>query len=89
MLSRSSTLPRTSLTWTPKGTYSLSGNARYRDAENDELDFSVRFFNPDGGEYELCGNGARCLPRFAEEIGFPLILKPIAGAKFGLRATAR
>jgi diaminopimelate epimerase len=38
---------------------------------DDELDFAVRFFNPDGGEYELCGNGARCLPRFAEEIGLP------------------
>jgi diaminopimelate epimerase len=33
-------------------------------------DFFVRFFNPDGGEYELCGNGARCVPRFAHEIGF-------------------
>ncbi len=35
-----------------------------------EVDFSVRFFNPDGGEYELCGNGARCIPRFARELGF-------------------
>jgi diaminopimelate epimerase len=38
--------------------------------ENDAtFDFSVRFFNPDGGEYALCGNGARCVPAFAEEIG--------------------
>jgi diaminopimelate epimerase len=38
--------------------------------DDDELDFAVRFFNPDGGEYGLCGNGARCIPRFAAEIGF-------------------
>lgn len=36
-----------------------------------ELDFAVRFFNPDGGEYDLCGNGARCLPLFAKELGLP------------------
>ena len=32
-------------------------------------DFRVRFFNPDGGEYSLCGNGARCVPHFARELG--------------------
>jgi diaminopimelate epimerase len=37
--------------------------------EDDATDFAVRFFNPDGGEYELCGNGARCVPAFAEELG--------------------
>jgi diaminopimelate epimerase len=37
----------------------------------DGFDFRVRFFNPDGGEYGLCGNGARCIPRFAREIGIP------------------
>lgn len=37
--------------------------------EDPELDFRVRFFNPDGGEYGLCGNGSRCLPFFAAEIG--------------------
>jgi diaminopimelate epimerase len=35
------------------------------------LDFSVRFFNPDGGEYDLCGNGARCLPLYVRELGLP------------------
>ena len=28
-------------------------------------DFSMGFFNADGGEVEMCGNGARCLARFA------------------------
>jgi diaminopimelate epimerase len=28
-------------------------------------DFSWRFFNADGGEAEMCGNGGRCVARFA------------------------
>jgi diaminopimelate epimerase len=32
-------------------------------------DFQMRFFNPDGSEADLCGNGARCIARLAHEIG--------------------
>jgi diaminopimelate epimerase len=32
-------------------------------------DFRMRFFNPDGSEVEMCGNGARCVARLAAEIG--------------------
>jgi diaminopimelate epimerase len=39
--------------------------------DSSRADFAVRFFNPDGGEYGLCGNGARCVPFFAAELGFP------------------
>lgn len=30
-----------------------------------QADFRFRYFNADGGEAEQCGNGARCLARFA------------------------
>ncbi len=33
--------------------------------EDSELDFAWRFFNSDGSEAEMCGNGARCAARFA------------------------
>jgi len=31
--------------------------------------FRMRFFNPDGGEVGMCGNGARCAARLAFELG--------------------
>ncbi len=33
--------------------------------KDDEYDFSWRFFNNDGSEVEMCGNGSRCAARFA------------------------
>ena len=32
-------------------------------------DFRMRYFNADGGEAEMCGNGARCFARFANRVG--------------------
>lgn len=40
--------------------------------KSDRCDFGWRFFNADGGEAEMCGNGSRCVARFA-------CLKGIAG----------
>ena len=34
-----------------------------------EADFRMRFFNPDGSEVNMCGNGARCIARLASEVG--------------------
>ncbi len=31
-------------------------------------DFKMRYYNRDGGEAEMCGNGARCFARFAHRI---------------------
>ena len=36
-------------------------------AQRDDVDFTYRIFNADGGEVEQCGNGARCFARFVRE----------------------
>jgi diaminopimelate epimerase len=36
-------------------------------AENG-ADFKMRYYNADGGEAEMCGNGARCFARFASRL---------------------
>jgi diaminopimelate epimerase len=41
----------------------------FLDAGGDGLDFRMRYYNRDGGEADLCGNGARCLAAFAAAHG--------------------
>jgi diaminopimelate epimerase len=56
---------------------------------SEAADFRMRFFNPDGGEAEMCGNGARCVARLAHEIGAApaeMSIDTVAGM---LRAEAR
>ena len=36
---------------------------------SDQADFRMRFINPDGGEVDMCGNGARCVARLAADLG--------------------
>jgi diaminopimelate epimerase len=45
-------------------------------------DFRWRFFNADGSEAEMCGNGGRCAARFAREKGFAgkeMVFETLAG----------
>ena len=42
--------------------------------DSKEYDFGWRYFNADGGEVDMCGNGGRCVSRFA-------YLKGIAGSE--------
>ena len=35
-------------------------------------DFRMRYYNADGGEAEMCGNGARCFARYASQLAGPV-----------------
>ncbi|MEK6654224.1 MAG: diaminopimelate epimerase [Thermodesulfobacteriota bacterium] len=48
---------------------------------SNKVDFRWRFFNADGSEVEMCGNGGRCAARFA-------FLKGIAGEKVSFETVA-
>ncbi|MBT3194714.1 MAG: diaminopimelate epimerase [Verrucomicrobia bacterium] len=36
---------------------------------SESAEFRMQFFNPDGNEVEMCGNGARCVARLAHDLG--------------------
>ena len=49
--------------------------------ESDTADFRLHFYNADGSRGEMCGNGARCICRFAYDMG-------IAGAEMTVQTDA-
>ena len=48
---------------------------------SDKADFKLHFYNSDGTRGEMCGNGARCICRFAHDLG-------IAGAEMTVETDA-
>ena len=48
----------------------LSGADGFMAVDNSEIaDFKLNFYNADGSRGEMCGNGARCICRFAYDMG--------------------
>lgn len=48
-------------------------------ASSRKADYNMIYHNADGSEASMCGNGARCLARFAERLGFPSKVRFHAG----------
>ena len=57
-----------------------------RDGQRPDADYVMRYFNADGSEGELCGNGTRCAAVFAREIGAGGISQRVATPAGVLRA---
>ena len=57
--------------------------------DNSEIaDFKLHFYNADGSRGEMCGNGARCICRFASELGIvgdTMTVQTDAGIVYGWR----
>ncbi len=52
-------------------------------------DFRMRFFNPDGSEADMCGNGARCVARLAHDLNIAAAEMTIETQAGTLTATVR
>lgn len=55
-----------------------------------KADFKLHFYNSDGSRGEMCGNGARCICRFAHDIGLAgdtMVVETDAGLVPGARLT--
>ena len=53
----------------PKFSISADGLILLEKPSISSASFSWKFFNSDGSEAEMCGNGARCVARLVEELG--------------------
>lgn len=72
---------------------SLGGDAlMVADAPEQGGHLRMRFYNSDGSEGEMCGNGARCLARYAYEKGLAgeeIHIETVAGDVLGWRLSKR
>ena len=58
---------------------------------SDVADFRLHFYNSDGSRGEMCGNGARCICRFAHDMGLAgdeMVVQTDAGPVPGWRISA-
>ena len=60
---------------------SVGGDGFILVENSDDVDFEWRFYNSDGSVAEMCGNGARCVARFA-------YVNKIAGAQMSFKTQA-
>lgn len=72
---------------------SIGGNAlMVADFPEQGGDFQMRFYNADGTIAEMCGNGARCIARYAYENGFAgerMTVETVAGPVLAWRQDKR
>lgn len=59
--------------------FGVGGDGLILILEDDEADYRMRMFNPDGSESEMCGNGIRCFGKFLFDAGL-IEAKPISVA---------
>ena len=55
---------------------------------SEKADFKLHFYNPDGSRGEMCGNGARCICKFAYDLGIAgeaMTVETDAGLVYGWR----
>lgn len=71
------------LRWAPRRTgIGADGLLALESADTEGVDFRMRYLNADGSVGSMCGNGARCLARYARSAGLesqPLVFDTDAG----------
>lgn len=69
---RSETFPATDQAWVERlchRRFGIGADGLILLRTDAELDFAMVYFNADGAEGSMCGNGGRCIVRFAHDLG--------------------
>lgn len=65
--------------------FGIGGDGLVLIGDSDKADFSMRIFNADGSEAEMCGNATRCVGKYVYDRGFTkktsLTLETLAGVR--------